>query len=217
MSNSFPQIRAAAIDERAHNVFYRLTQLERLCKTLIDSALTLQEAITADYGHSQAEVSMELNLTISAVKRDYSLLQPKMILDEEYSIAYGKDAPLHRKAAGIVYIEPTTHTLLYSAIIPLSAAIAAGNCVILLVRMINEKDDVVIMLTERCSSRITFAPFLHYCDRYYPLHLTKIHSPSPQHRSKRELFSILFLWSTRIEANVGPKRTNFSPHHTKEQ
>jgi len=146
MSNSFPQIRAAAIDERAHNVFYRQTQLERLCKTLIDNAYTIRDAITADYGHSQVEIAMELNLTISAVKRDYASLQPKRVLEEEYLIAAGKDAPLNRKAAGIVYIEPTTHTLLYSAVVPLSAAIVAGNCVILLVGIIKGRDDAVTIL-----------------------------------------------------------------------
>jgi len=134
MTELFPRLRAAAIDGRAHNVFYRQVQLERLCQALISNASKLRDAIATDYGHSPAEITVELNLANSAIRRDYATLEPKAAHQEEYLIASGEDAPNSRRPAGIVYIEPCTHTLLYSVVAPLSAAIAAGNCVVVLVR-----------------------------------------------------------------------------------
>jgi len=133
MADNFSHIRAAAIDERCHNVFYRQTQLERLSKALIDKSSDIRQAIATDYGYTPAEVAIELHLALGAVKRDYASLQPKEAHEEEYLIAVGKDAKSIRKPAGIVYIEPCKHTLFYSVVVPLSAAIAAGNCVIVLV------------------------------------------------------------------------------------
>ncbi|KAK0937098.1 hypothetical protein LTR29_011307 [Friedmanniomyces endolithicus] len=132
MTELFPRLRAAAIDGRAHNVFYRQVQLERLCQALISNASKLRDAIATDYGHSPAEITVELNLANSAIRRDYATLEPKAAHQEEYLIASGEDAPNSRRPAGIVYIEPCTHTLLYSVVAPLSAAIAAGNCVVVL-------------------------------------------------------------------------------------
>ena len=136
MTDTFPRIRAAAIDQRAHNVFYRQTQLERLCQGLIARIPDIREAIAADYGHSPAEIAIEINQTMAAVKRDYASLQPVKAQEEEYLVAAGKDAPMSRRPVGIVYIEPCMHTRFYSVVVPLSAAIAAGNCVIVLVSSI---------------------------------------------------------------------------------
>ncbi|TKA69893.1 hypothetical protein B0A55_07522 [Friedmanniomyces simplex] len=132
MAEIFPRIRAAAIDGRAHNVFYRQAQLEQLCQALISNASKLRDAIATDYRHSPAETAVELNLAISAIRRDYATLDPKQAHAEEYLIASGEDAPGSTRPVGVVYIEPCTHTLLYSVVVPLSAAIAAGNCVIVL-------------------------------------------------------------------------------------
>lgn len=133
MASSFPRIQAAAIDERLHNVFHRQVQLERLCKALTDNVTKIREAIATEYGYTDAEIAVEINLAVSAVKRDYATLRPKEAHAEEYLIAAGKDAPHARKPAGIVYIEPCTHTLLYSVIAPISTAMAAGNCIVVLV------------------------------------------------------------------------------------
>ncbi|KAK4542362.1 hypothetical protein LTR36_006818 [Oleoguttula mirabilis] len=132
MANLFPQILAAAVDERAHNIFYRQTQLERLCSSLITRIPDIREAIAEDYGHSPAEVALEIHLVLEAVKREYASLQPSKAHEEEYLIAAGKDAPSRTRPAGIVYIEPCTHSLFYSVVVPLAAATAAGNCVIVL-------------------------------------------------------------------------------------
>lgn len=133
MPAAFADLCAAAIDGRAHNIYYRQSQIEKLHQTLIDAAQEIKEALSSDYNYSPAEVAAEINLTLEAIKRDYASLQPAKTLEDEYLLANGSDAPGSRQPAGIVYIEPCAHTLLFSTAVPLSAALAAGNCVIVLV------------------------------------------------------------------------------------
>ncbi|CAK1359540.1 unnamed protein product [Cercospora beticola] len=132
MAPAFPRVQAAAIDGRYENVFHRQVQLERLCKALTDNVDEIKKAIASDSGNSPAEVAVEYHETLSAVKHDYATLDHKTALEQEYLIANGQDAPHRRVPAGVVYIEPISHTLFYSTIVPLSAALAAGNVVILL-------------------------------------------------------------------------------------
>ena len=131
MGYSFDRLQAAAIDGRAHNVFYRQQQIESLCGTLLENTDKIHEAITSDTGNTFSEVTVEFNLALAAVRADYASLQPTKAREEEYAIANGKNAAQAKVPVGVVYIEPATHTLFYSTIVPLSAAIAAGNCVIL--------------------------------------------------------------------------------------
>ncbi|KAK4612274.1 4,4'-diaponeurosporen-aldehyde dehydrogenase [Fulvia fulva] len=132
MTSNFDRVRAAAIDGRLHNIYHRQVQLERLCAALISNISNIQEAIATDYGHTPAEIAVEYHLAISAVKKCYAELKPKEAHQQEYLIANGTDAPENRVPAGIVYIEPTSHAMLYSVVVPLASALAAGNCVILL-------------------------------------------------------------------------------------
>lgn len=133
--NSFAELRAAAIDGRTHNVYYRQHQLEALHQAILDNASKIKEAVAADYDHSPAEIAVELYLALASLKREYDSLQPSQMHSNEYLLADGENAPANRAPVGIVYIEPCAHTLLFSIIAPLSAAIAAGNCVIVLVRI----------------------------------------------------------------------------------
>lgn len=133
MAPAFPRVQAAAIDGRFDTIYHRQVELESLCKALIDNVNEIKQAIAADSGHTPAEVAVEYHRALSAVKRDYATLEPVKAHEQEYLIANGKDASHRRTPAGVVYIEPTTHTLFYSTIAPLSAALAAGNTVIVLV------------------------------------------------------------------------------------
>lgn len=133
MAHPFPRIEAAAIDGRLQTVYHRQVQLERLCKALITNVNEIKQAIEQDYTNTFEEIATEYHQTLTAVKQYYALLNPKEAHEEEYLVANGKDSPQARAPAGIVYIEPTTHTCFFSSIVPLAAALAAGNCVVLLV------------------------------------------------------------------------------------
>ncbi|KAI7197627.1 ALDH-like protein [Hortaea werneckii] len=133
MANTFPQIRASAIDGRAVNVYYRQRQMERLHDAITKAFSEILKAIETDHDQTPAEAAIEMYLAMQALKSDYASLQPKQAHHDEYLIASGKNARSNRRSVGVVYIEPCSrHTLFYSVIAPLSAAMAAGNCVIVL-------------------------------------------------------------------------------------
>ncbi|THZ17385.1 aldehyde dehydrogenase PutA [Aureobasidium pullulans] len=133
MSNRpFAQLQAAAIDGRTRTVFYRQTQLEKLHKSLVSNASEIVDAIVADAGLGRTEAQIEYSLALTAVRERFAELEPKKELENEYAIARGEDAGSLRLGYGTVYIKASAdHTPFYSAIAPLSAAIAAGNCVVL--------------------------------------------------------------------------------------
>lgn len=165
---AFGQLQAASIDGRLHNVFHRQTELEKLCKALIDQAAEIQDAISQDYGHRQAEAKVEFALAIAALKRNYATLQPDRAHQEEYLVASGKDAPSKRAPYGIVYIEPCNHSLFYSIVVPLSAALAAGNCVILLVSLLNRREaaeeiDINVVYSSRTICEQYHLSFVEFC------------------------------------------------------
>ncbi|KAH7121390.1 Aldehyde/histidinol dehydrogenase [Dactylonectria macrodidyma] len=149
MAEEYARLRAAAVDGRAHNVYFRQTQVERLCKAVVSNARELSKALKQDFEYRRDDVAIELYATVAAIKESYAALEPEHVHDEEYLIAHGKDMPSFRKPAGIVYIEPcASHSLLNSALAPLTAAVAAGNCVILLVSQLVFSSRTLALSTE---------------------------------------------------------------------
>lgn len=134
MSKPFPRLRGAATDGRLANVYKRQTELEHLHKTFLQNSKAIVDAIIEDSGNSSAEAAVEYHLSLASLKQQYALLNPTKAHEEEYKIAHGADVPDRREANGLVYIVPTYHTLFFSVVAPVSAAIAAGNCVIVEVR-----------------------------------------------------------------------------------
>jgi len=94
-------------------------------------ATAIQEAIIADSGCSAAEAKIEYSLALDTLRQRFEELDIKKEHEEEYAIAKKANASSLRVGAGIVIIQPAPYTLFYSVITPLSAAVAAGNCVIL--------------------------------------------------------------------------------------
>lgn len=129
----FARLQAAAIDGRAHNVFFRQTQLERLFKGLLAEEANLRDAMINDSKYTPAEAIAVLHASMQVIRGCYDGIQPKRALEEEYRIAHGKDASNAETPVGLVYVEPHPHTLLYSVCAAVSPAIAAGNCIIVLV------------------------------------------------------------------------------------
>jgi acyl-CoA reductase-like NAD-dependent aldehyde dehydrogenase len=131
MTRPFSKIRSAAIDGRLHNVFHRKTQLKLLFDVLVENSVLIQAAIAQDSEHRDVEVKLEFLLALKSVKDNYNALHPEKELEAEYLIANGQNAPHNRDPIGVVIIEPTSHTFLYSVVTAISSAIAAGNTFIL--------------------------------------------------------------------------------------
>ena len=131
----FADIQAAVTDGRTRNVYYRQTQLLRLHKNLVQEADNIITVIKSDTGNSRTEAIVEYSLALSVLKERNAELDPEQELRDEYSVAKGQDAARTRVGVGVVFIQAQTeHTPFFSVIAPLSAAIAAGNCVIIQVR-----------------------------------------------------------------------------------
>lgn len=126
----FSKVRAAAIDGRAKNPFFKKTQLRKLHEELVASASDIQRAIRNDTGHTAAEIKVEYWLALRCLAQVYDSIDTDTELKREYRIANTKDAPDAREAVGIVVIEPTAHTFLYSLVAALAPAIGAGNCIV---------------------------------------------------------------------------------------
>lgn len=134
---SFPRLRAAVIDERLLNPLLRRQQLERLHKGLQNNSQALCEAATQDNHITGSEAAVEIHLALLAVKEHYVSIDPDNELKNEYRLAHSQDNSTRRKPFGIAYIEPCTHTLTFSVVSAVSAAVAAGNCVIVQVRLLS--------------------------------------------------------------------------------
>ncbi|KAJ5756979.1 uncharacterized protein N7511_007161 [Penicillium nucicola] len=125
------RILAANIDGRTQNTRYRQSQFQKLQSSLVKDIASIQDAIISDSGHTRTEVRAEIVLALQEIKTHYSSLSLEKDLEAEYRIARGKDSADARRGNGIVYIIPNTHTFFYSVISALSAALVAGNCIVL--------------------------------------------------------------------------------------
>ncbi|KAB8221949.1 Aldehyde/histidinol dehydrogenase [Aspergillus novoparasiticus] len=126
----FSAIIAGNIDGRTDNVRYRQRQFHRLQASILQHLTELKEAISQDSGHSEEEVQTEVYLALKEIRSHYASLNFEKSVQVEYRVARGEDNVDRKKGAGIVYIIPSTHTIFYSVIAALSAALAAGNCII---------------------------------------------------------------------------------------
>lgn len=129
-TRTFSRIRAAAIDERLLNPYLRREQLENLHTAIQSNSQELCDAAFQDACVTKAETKVEIHLALLVLKEHYVAIDPDKELKAEYQLAHGQDFETRRKPYGIVYIEPCLHTLTFSVIVAVGAAIAAGNCVL---------------------------------------------------------------------------------------
>jgi acyl-CoA reductase-like NAD-dependent aldehyde dehydrogenase len=132
--SSLQRLRTSVIDGRAQNSRFKQKQLQSLHAELLVQADAICKSITEDTQNSAAEVETEFYLTMTALKHFYESIDFAQDLKEEYLVTKGVDNTSRTVGAGLVVIRPTTYTRLYSIIVPIAAAIAAGNCILLEVR-----------------------------------------------------------------------------------
>ncbi|KAE8154444.1 aldehyde dehydrogenase PutA [Aspergillus avenaceus] len=129
-----PQLSAVVagnIDGRANNVRYRQRQFHSLQNTILQHADGLKSAIAQDSGHTTEEVETEVCLALGEIRSHYSSLDFEKSIEAEYHVANGQDNLAQRRGVGIVYIIPSGHTVFFSTIAAVAAALAAGNCIII--------------------------------------------------------------------------------------
>lgn len=125
-------LQATALTARCHNAFFRQKQLKTLHDTLRKNSNSIRDAIKQDTHVTDDEATTEVALVLDLVKEHYDSLDATKELEAEYSLTNGKNAADRRFPWGVVYVEPQkSHTPFFSALSPVSAAIAAGSCVAL--------------------------------------------------------------------------------------
>ncbi|KAK3325681.1 Aldehyde/histidinol dehydrogenase [Apodospora peruviana] len=128
------RLEAAAIDGQMENVRHRQMLLHHLHEVLSEEADVICEAIrSANNSREKIKGTSETEyyLAMEAVRHFYGTLDFDRELEDEYRVANGKNNEGRRVGFGMVVIRPTRHTRFYSVVVPLAAAISAGNCVVL--------------------------------------------------------------------------------------
>ncbi|KIW88815.1 uncharacterized protein Z519_10299 [Cladophialophora bantiana CBS 173.52] len=129
--NTLATVKAAAVDGRLSNPWWRQSQLQSLHHGLVQASDVLINAILQDSNFiTPPEAHVELHLAIKTVEHHYTALKPESEVEDEYRILQ-RDTPDRREAFGIAVIVPTSHTYLFSVVSAVSAALAAGNCIVL--------------------------------------------------------------------------------------
>ncbi|KAK4219448.1 Aldehyde/histidinol dehydrogenase [Rhypophila decipiens] len=130
------RVAESVTDGRAENVGRRQEQLFSLHTTLARDASAICHALalkTKGSRHDEAkkEAEVEYYLALDAVRHFYDSLDFDKELENEYRVANGKDYQSRRVGYGLVVIRPLEHhSRFYSIIVPLAAALSAGNCVV---------------------------------------------------------------------------------------
>lgn len=133
--SALANLQATGLTARCHNAFFKQKQLKALHNTLRNNVSAIKDAIQQDTHVSNEEAVTEVAFALDIVREHYTSVNVKKELEHEYLITNGKDAGDKREPLGVVFIEPQqNHTPFFSIIAPLSAAVAAGNCVALKVK-----------------------------------------------------------------------------------
>lgn len=122
---------AAVIDGRAQTPRFKQRQLFELHDQLRQSKHDVVSAICDESKETQAEAEIQYLKTLDAVSILYASIDIVKQVSEEYRIARSENNTSRKAPFGYAYIVPTRYHLVYSTVVPIAAAITAGNCVCL--------------------------------------------------------------------------------------
>lgn len=122
----FRCIEISQLEGRARSTRLRQHQFHDLWTALRRSEKAIKNAIVADDGSDAWEATLEYGLTLAEVKAHYDSFSLASDLKSAYAVE-NLDATT---TTSVTYIIPAHRNLFYSVLSPLSAALAAGTCVI---------------------------------------------------------------------------------------
>lgn len=135
MTDQIERVLASAIEGQAQSLRFIERQLSKLHESLTNASAEIRESIRKDSKFSSSEIDVLFALTLEHLASRLSESRFDTVLHSEYALARSENAPNNLAAYGTVYIVPAKYNLLYSCVTAVAAAIAAGNCVILEVRI----------------------------------------------------------------------------------
>lgn len=158
METQIKMIRSSVTDGTAITPRFREKQLASLHKTLLSARNEIVQAIVDELSCHVNEATAQFLLVMQAVKTFHNAVNPTTLIEEEYQIAKGKNHLSKRTPYGCAYITPSTNDVFYSVVVPVSAAIAAGNCVVLeLSQNLSTLNSILRRLLQTALLRETFA------------------------------------------------------------
>ena len=129
------KVSATSLDRRMRDLRYRQRQLSSLHRWLTTHADESKEGVQRDARCTPEEARLVVAKTLLELRHHYDSLDLKQELEAEYSIKRHYSCPERRVAPGIVYIIPERFTLFFSVLSAVCAAVAAGNCCVIEVRL----------------------------------------------------------------------------------
>jgi aldehyde dehydrogenase (NAD+) len=131
-SSKFISLQKAATTRQCSNAYCRQEALKSLHDALRSKPLDIISAIQDDTNTSHMAASTEFAYGLDLVESHYKSINPANELEREYRVARNEDDDGKKEPWGTVYIHPDqSHTPFFSIIAALSAALAAGNVVVL--------------------------------------------------------------------------------------
>ena len=122
---------AAALDGRGRNARYRQNQLYFLHSMLRNNSDKARAAISEDTSCTEAEIDMELGMSMEAVKKLYDGISFEKSMEDEFRVVRKKDDMERRVPYGIVLLRPMVHTRFFCVVSVIASAFATGNGVLL--------------------------------------------------------------------------------------
>lgn len=126
-SKPFSRLEISSLDGRALSTRFRQKVFHSLHTTLKSSEKLIKDAIAADTGHSESEVTLEYALALFEARAHYDTLN----LEDDLKAQRALENLEATTNIGIVYVIPTKQNIFYSVVSAITASLAAGNCVIL--------------------------------------------------------------------------------------
>lgn len=132
-------LRASFATEKLKHITHRRHEIAKLYRGLQDDMEGICNAIASEGRCSAAAADAEFRLTMDGIRKFYHALKTP---DTKLQLRGAQRDGTRRLAVGVVAIRPASHSRLYSTLIPLTAAIAAGNCVLLEASFLNPKKEI---------------------------------------------------------------------------
>ena len=130
MASNVKTLRSSITDGIALVPRYRERQLSSLHRTLVAKRQELLQGLVDALNFTRNEALAEYLQVLNSIKTYHATCDPLSCNETEYAIARSEDYLDRRMPAGYVHVIPADESL-YNTIVPVAAAITAGNVVLL--------------------------------------------------------------------------------------
>lgn len=125
--DSLSRIEISRLEGRASSIRLRQNQFHRLHDVVTASEAAIKTALSESQGYGEDESALEYALALSELRTHYLSLDLKRSVELSHSL----EDLTATTGVGIIYLIPAEQNPFYSVISVLTAALAAGNCIVI--------------------------------------------------------------------------------------